>query len=238
MSNGFYKEPNPQFEPITFVCDEFTNWASRCKSSGEFFQAALSDVRKAEMFVIFVSHARTLKGLGNAAGMADTRDASLLEIETLGRIDPESGKAVPRLEAMVKLPGQSLGDRTLVKLAKNSSPGVENSAPNSNSIAPERDYLERTYKLEFDWSKPEQAELSEPTSEPLNPSSDESFGDTEPKYTPLGLSREQALNLIKSLRGELNQTQIIERLWACKKGGSEAWKAAYAQFKELTGDTN
>lgn len=122
------KEPNPQFEPWTFVCDEFTNWASRCKASGEFFQAALSDIRKAKMYVLFVSHARTLAGLGDAKGMAATRDAALLEIELLGMIDPKTTEAVPKFEALVKLPGQSQADRTLVKLVKH--PTAQN-APTS-----------------------------------------------------------------------------------------------------------
>lgn len=116
------KEPNPQFQPWTFVCDEFTNWASRCKASGDFFQAALSDIRKAKMYVIFVSHARTLAGLGDAKGMAATRDAALLEIELLGMIDPETTEAVPKFEALVKLPGQSQADRKLVKLVKHPTP--------------------------------------------------------------------------------------------------------------------
>lgn len=116
------KEPNPKFTPWTFVCDEYTNWASRCKASGEFFQAALSDIRKAKMYILFVSHARTLAGLGEAKGMAATRDAALLEIELLGQIDPETADAVPKFEALVKLPGQSQADRTLVKLVKHSEP--------------------------------------------------------------------------------------------------------------------
>ena len=116
------KEPNPTFQPWTFVCDEFTNWASRCKASGDFFQAGLSDIRKAKMYVIFVSHARTLAGLGDAKGMAATRDAALLEIELLGQIDPITTEAVPKFEALVKLPGQSQADRTLVKLVKHPTP--------------------------------------------------------------------------------------------------------------------
>jgi hypothetical protein len=116
------KEPNPQFQPWTFVCDEFTNWASRCKASGDFFQAALSDIRKAKLYVLFVSHARTLAGLGDAKGMAATRDAALLEIELLGQIDPVTTEAVPKFEALVKLPGQSQANRTLVKLVKHPTP--------------------------------------------------------------------------------------------------------------------
>jgi hypothetical protein len=45
------------------------------------------------------------------------------------------------------------------------------------------------------------------------------------------------LELIKQLRTvELNQTQIIERLWQVRKGGSVAWKEAYRQFREITGE--
>ena len=116
------KEPNPKITPWTFVCDEFTNWASRCKASGDFFQAALSDIRKAKMYVIFVSHTRTLAGLGDAKGMAATRDAALLEIELLGMIDAVTTEAVPKFEALVKLPGQSQADRKLVKLVKHPKP--------------------------------------------------------------------------------------------------------------------
>ncbi len=56
----------------------------------------------------------------------------------------------------------------------------------------------------------------------------------EEKFTALRLGRHQANRLIQKLRSELNQTQTIEKLWECKKGGSEAWKRAYAQFKNLT----
>ena len=146
------KEPNPQFQPWTFVCDEYTNWASRCKASGDFFQAALSDIRKAKMYVLFVSHARTLAGLGEAKGMAATRDAALLEIELLGMIDPKTADAVPKFEALVKLPGQSQADRTLVKLTKhpesknatvddvsgrNTSDTTENFGTPKNTLEPE-----------------------------------------------------------------------------------------------------
>src|SRR4028119_297459 len=227
------KEPNPTFQPWTFVCDEFTNWASRCKASGDFFQAALSDIRKAKMYVVFVSHARTLAGLGDAKGMAATRDAALLEIELLGQIDPITTEAVPKFEALVKLPGQSQADRTLVKLVKHPTLGVNESAPKHNLTETDSAYLDRVYNLEFDLSKPEPSEAD---SELLNQPQDKTNSESEPKFTPLHLTRKQALELIQRLRTELNQTQVIEKLWDCKKGGSEAWKQAYAQFKELTAE--
>jgi hypothetical protein len=115
-------EPNPSFPPLTLVCDEFTNWAGRCSAAGEFFQSALSDIRKAKMFGVIVSHTRTMAGLANAAGMAKLRDEALLEVELLGQQCPKTGDAVPRFEAMIKLPGQSQAERKLIKVAKYSMP--------------------------------------------------------------------------------------------------------------------
>jgi hypothetical protein len=95
-------EPNPSFQPLTLVCDEFTNWAGRCSAASEFFQSALSDIRKAKMFGLIVSHTRTMAGLANAAGMAKLRDEALLEVELLGQQCPKTGNAVPRYEAVIK----------------------------------------------------------------------------------------------------------------------------------------
>jgi hypothetical protein len=121
-------QPNPKFQPLTFVCDEFTRWGSKCANSAEFFEQLVTDIRKVEMFGLIISHTRTLAGLANAKGFASLRDEALLEVEILGNQDKESGRATPRFEAMVKLPGQSLSDRTLVKLTRHSAPEVAKSA--------------------------------------------------------------------------------------------------------------
>ena len=74
--------------------------------------------------------------------------------------------------------------------------------------------------------------------EPLNQPQGNNYGDSsdssERRFTPLNLTKEQALALIRNLNLSLNQTQIIEHLWQVKKGGSEGWKKAHAEFKELT----
>lgn len=141
---------------------------------------------------------------------------------------------------MVKLPGQSLSDRTLVKLAKHSTPTVPEPTPptaQANPAETAADYLDRIYKLEFDLSKSEpDNEPSEPTAEPVNQPHCEGDTECEAKFTALGLNRTQAVKLIQRLRSELNQTQVIEKLWECKKGSSEAWSRAYAQFKKLMGE--
>jgi hypothetical protein len=163
-------EPNPTFEPLTFVCDEFTRWGTKCANSAEFFEQLVTDIRKVEMFGVIISHTRTLAGLANAKGFASLRDEALLEIEILGNQDAESGRATPRFEVMVKLPGQSLGDRTLVKIPKHSAPGVENSTP--KLTLSDSEYLERAWKMEFDLgptkpsdSPPDSADATDSTSQ-------------------------------------------------------------------------
>lgn len=69
---------NPQ--PVTVLAEEFTRWASKCPSAAVFLETVLTDIRKVRCHVIFVSHARTMSGLGGAKGLAATRDASLLEL--------------------------------------------------------------------------------------------------------------------------------------------------------------
>jgi hypothetical protein len=79
-------------------------------------------------------------------------------------------------------------------------------------------------------------EPTEPTSEPLNLYLVKDSANFEPKFTIYELSADMALDLVRKFRTELNQTQIIERLWDCKKGGTEAWKKARQEFKDLTGE--
>jgi len=96
-------------------------------------------------------------------------------------------------------------------------------------------HLDAQYlRSEFGVIVPEPNEPNEPPSEPPKQRPDENQSEKPERFTPLNLTREQAKELIKQLRtAQLNQTQIIESLWRCKKGGSESWKTAYAQFKRL-----
>ena len=86
--------------------------------------------------------------------------------------------------------------------------------------------LKRAWLLDCD-------EPSEQATEPLNQPEDKALTVDEERFTSLNLTKNQAIELIQKMRSELNQTQTIEKLWECKKGGSEAWKRAYAQFKSL-----
>ena len=138
-------QANPKFETLTILAEEFTNWASRCKNSGEHFKTVNSDIRKVECHSIIVSHTRTLAGLGDAKGMAPLRDEAMLEVEILGDYDPITERATPRFEALVKMPGQSQSDRTLVKIERHSSKlpkpvaEVSDSVPRTSNEAPRQD---------------------------------------------------------------------------------------------------
>ena len=100
-------------------------------------------------------------------------------------------------------------------------------------LAGESDREEAIEALKRAWLLDCETEPSEPATEPLNQPEDNALAVDEERFTSLNLTKNQAIELIQKLRSELNQTQTIEKLWECKKGGSEAWKRAYAQFKSL-----
>jgi hypothetical protein len=90
-----------------------------------------------------------LAGLGDAKGMGALRDESMLEVEILGEYNAETERATPRFEAMVKMPGHSLSERTLIKLARHSHPVKPTETPQKQQLS-DSEYLQRVYDLEFD----------------------------------------------------------------------------------------
>ena len=98
-------KPNFNPQPRTLLTEEFTSWATHCPNAGQFFASSMSDLRKVNMFAIYVAHGRTLTSLGGKAGVAEQRDQSLLEIE-LSAIVGAGGKAMPGGKAKIYYPGQ------------------------------------------------------------------------------------------------------------------------------------
>jgi hypothetical protein len=109
----------PNYDPpkLTLVCDEFTQWAKKCGHSATFFEECLTDIRKINLHVLFISHARTLTGLGGSSGLAATRDAGLLELELEAQVDPQTKKASPKLFGWLKYPGVPQDQRQRVAIA-------------------------------------------------------------------------------------------------------------------------
>ena len=98
---------------------------------------------------------------------------------------------------------------------------------------PEREGTVEALKRAWLLDCAEPSEPAEPSVQAVNQPEDSALAVDEEKFTALNLTKKQAIELIQKIRSELNQTQTIEKLWECKKGGSEAWKRAYAQFKSL-----
>ncbi|HEY9596329.1 MAG TPA: ATP-binding protein [Cyanophyceae cyanobacterium] len=111
------KTPNYDPPKLTLVCDEFTQWAKKCSHSATFFEESLTDIRKINLHVLFISHARTLTGLGGSNGLAAARDAGLLELELEAQVDPQTKKASPKLLGWLKYPGVAMNERQRVAIA-------------------------------------------------------------------------------------------------------------------------
>jgi hypothetical protein len=86
------KDFSPQ--PITIICEEFTQWNDKCQNSDEFFSSALSDIRKVRIHVIFVTHGDTLGNLTKKSGMGKNRDLGMAKLELIGK-PSSTGKTIP-----------------------------------------------------------------------------------------------------------------------------------------------
>lgn len=111
------KTPNYNPPKLTVVCDEFTQWAKKCSHSATFFEECLSDIRKINLHVLFISHGRTLITLGGGTGLAAIRDAALLELELEAQVNPVTKEASPKLLGWLKYPGVAMNERQRVAIA-------------------------------------------------------------------------------------------------------------------------
>ena len=255
-------QPNPMFQPLTLCCDEFTNWAGRCSAASEFFQSALSDIRKAKMFGLIVSHTRTMAGLANAAGMAKLRDEALLEVELLGQQCPRTGDAIPRYEAVVKLPGMPLNKRFILQVPKLSNPGNHQPTKQDSTYLDPIARLQNSVPTAPNPDTPEQAgtppdvpEVEAPEPGTLDGTRDaraehlsallaEILAGTHqmPVFAPDSpLEHEEKLELAKLvIEQKLGLKRTIWILWGVTRGGRnhQVFKEARAMLERLTGISN
>jgi len=255
-------EPNPTFQPLTLCCDEFTNWAGRCSAAGEFFQSALSDIRKAKMFGLIVSHTRTMAGLANAAGMAKLRDEALLEVELLGQQCPRTGDAIPRYEAVVKLPGMPLNKRFILQVPKLSNPGNHQPTKQDSTYLDPIARLQNSVPTAPNPDTPEQAGTppNVPETEPPKTGTLDGTRNTAaerlsamlaeilagtlqtPVFAPdLPLEHEEKIELAKLvIAQDLGLKKTIWILWGVSRGGRnhQRYADARAMLERLTGISN
>ncbi len=210
------------------ICEEATTYGDFIKDEellSKFGKLALTKSRKQEMPLTVVAHNNTQTCLFGIKGLYNLV-SKMLQVECLAQVDPITLQPKSTGKAKVKL--DSSNESILVELPTMAEKISDFGVSNRPVTPQDRESLEELYRrLEF-------PEPAEPQSEPLNQPPDEDCAENEKRFTPLKLTREQCQDLIDQLRTELNQTEIIERLWQCKKGGSAAWKEAYAQFKEVT----
>jgi hypothetical protein len=255
-------EPNPTFQPLTLCCDEFTNWAGRCSAAGEFFQSALSDIRKAKMFGLIVSHTRTMAGLANAAGMAKLRDEALLEVELLGQQCPRTGDAIPRYEAVVKLPGMPLNKRFILQVPKLSNPSNHQPTKQDSTYLDPIARLQNSVPTAPNPDTPEQAGTppNVPETEPPKTGTLDGTRNTAaerlsamlaeilagtlktPVFAPdLSLEHEEKIELAKLvIAQDLGLKKTIWILWGVSRGGRnhQRYADARAMLERLTGISN
>lgn len=99
------EQPKYNPRPHTLLTEEFTNWASHCPRAASFFSSSMSDLRKVNMFALYVAHGKTLTALGGSRGTAQQRDASLLMIELDAKVGAD-GRPVPAGKGRIYYPGQ------------------------------------------------------------------------------------------------------------------------------------
>jgi hypothetical protein len=98
----------PDYKPTreSLLVDEFTQWSAMCTHSSDFFVTALSDIRKIQKCVIFVSHDRSLVALGGSKGFSKARNNGLLELQLEAIIDPKTGEPRPAMKGKLRYPGK------------------------------------------------------------------------------------------------------------------------------------
>jgi len=93
--------------PYTVVAEELTQWSKKCEQSVELWDLAIADVRKANGYILFISHGRNMGQLGGGSGAA-TRDETLLEIQLFAEADPDNqGQSKPAMKGTYKLPNST-----------------------------------------------------------------------------------------------------------------------------------
>jgi hypothetical protein len=229
---------------LALICEEATTYGDFIKDTElleKFGKLALTKSRKQEMPLTVVAHNNTqscmfgIKGLHNLV-------SKMLQVECLAEVDPTTLQPKSTGQARIKLDSSS--ERILVELPKMSAKisdfGTSDAEGGKQRPVSEEDRqsLEKLYRsLEFPESKTDSAKQAKLPSETTKQPIDEDSSTTEPRFTRLNLSREQAISEIKRLRNEmkLSQTNIIKFLWDAKPGENEAYRNAISEYKDLMG---
>lgn len=232
----YSEEPNPEFEPLTVVCDEFTNWGARCEHSEEFIDAAIADIRKIDVCVIIISHMNTLKGMGGGSGIARAIDASFIQVELLSQPHPDTKKAAPQLKGWLKFPGQSKQERSPIHLEPWMNVSMDFTASNPN-FAGERLTGSSPGTHQLLTSNPHHLEsLLEQGSHQYSPVPE----DWERKDPLDAITPEIRALVVACHRARMSQNSTLSAIWNCSKGGksNRRYDAAREAYRSILKSAN
>ena len=125
----------PDYKPTreSLLVDEFTQWSAMCTHSSDFFVTALSDIRKIQKCVIFISHDRSLVALGGSKGFSKARNNGLLELQLEATIDPQTGEPRPAMKGKLRYPGKVAIE---VEISPEMNGSMDFAAPQVEDAAP------------------------------------------------------------------------------------------------------
>lgn len=240
MVDGFEVHPSIT---TSLLVDELTDYVDDWEKLGQdIVRTALSKSVKHGYRVILVNHAQTVSnGFANIKGAKQLIESSAVQILRSYAYRPDGSQGInPTIE--VTLP--SLGTRQITLpdwlnldfLKVVSMPPQANSNPTVTApvqtVQNPVQTVEPTNLVQFRLNRDEL----------LNHSSSGRFSGSvqfsstvQGRFTPQNWDAAYTLNRITELHGQgLNQTQVIETLWQCKKGGSTAYQTAVQEYKILT----
>lgn len=103
-----------EFQPLTMVCEEMTDWAGEVENAGTLLKKA-GNYRKVNVCLLMVSHGNALNNIGSPAGHFKQADNILTQLELLSQ-PGKDGKPTPARKGYLKRPNSS--DRTFVRVPK------------------------------------------------------------------------------------------------------------------------
>jgi GTPase SAR1 family protein len=91
-----------QFPPITFVCEELTDWSGSVSNADLLIRKA-GNYRKVNVCLLLVSHGDKLSQIGAPKGFANVADNVLTKLQLFSKPSP-SGKPVPAMKGTLTRP--------------------------------------------------------------------------------------------------------------------------------------
>lgn len=138
-----------QGKAITVICEEMTTYADFISDKElltKFVKVATTLSRKQEMPICFVTHNNTQSCMGEIKGLANLI-GRMQQIQLLSTTDPNTSQPIASGKALIKMDGS---DQWVEVVTPKLSQKIKDFRQKSEKNNDARNYLERTWDLEFD----------------------------------------------------------------------------------------